>query len=345
MIRLFGFLLSAVVGSFSAITVAADGPQPSSLEDALRDGGFFHADELPAKPRALAQAQKAVVRMSQCSAVILSNTGLVATNIHCIEECLTESWNNKPEIKQRKYQKDGYYNINRYDEPVPKKLKCLPHVLMSYTIFDYQLQSPEFVWMGRGRNTHEERHVTELSPGEFDELKDATEDVVVFRYKLHPNYPVVPCMPLSRLKPAPGTLLWTVGFPGWNHRKNGHPSDGHSQQFSLGRARASVKEDPVYQRYVAEMDDATGAEFWKRETRIWDGDHLVRSSSDAYGGNSGGLIMDTNGAVGITFTVTKTSGDEYTGGSTIGVSTSHLRERLLRDVGADVVREIDACRN
>lgn len=337
MTRILGLLLPAIFGSLSAIA--------SPLEDALRDGGFYKAEELPAKPRALALAQKAVVRMNHCSAVILSNTGLVATNIHCIDECLTDTWNNKPDIKQRRYKKPGFYNITRYDERIPKNLKCLPHVLSSFTIFEYQLQSPEFVWMGRGRNTHEEKNVTELLDMEFNELKDATEDVVVFRYKLHKSFPTVPCMPLSRAEPAKGKLLWTVGFPGWNHRKNGKNSDGSSQLFSIGRARDSVTEDPVYVGYAAAMSGATAAEFWKRETRIWDGDHLVRSSSDAYGGNSGGLIMDSNGAVGITFTVTKTSDEEYTGGTTIGVSTSHLRERLAADVGPEVVREIDACRN
>jgi hypothetical protein len=330
--RGFGFFTLLIFWSISASAIP-------------EGGGFYTLDELPVKPRALEAAKRAVVRMNNCSAVILSNTGLVATNIHCIKECLSETWNNKPDIKQRRYEKPGFYSIVRYEDRIPKNLKCLPHVLSLFTIFDYQLQSPEFVWMGKGRLTHEEPNVTELLDSEFNEMKDATEDVVVFRYKLHKDFPKVPCMPLSRVLPVKGKLLWTIGFPGWNHRKNGKNSDGSTRYASMGRARASVMEDPVYQEYAAAMDAEKAAEFWRRETRIWDRDHLILSSSDAYGGNSGGLIMDSKGAVGITFTVTKESGSEYTGGTTIGVSTAHLRHRLAEDVGADVVREIDACKN
>jgi len=345
-LRLF-FLWGGVWGYLFYFSQALAQVEPSAIDELdslILQGGFYSLAEVPYKTELLPKAAKAVVKVGDCSGVILSPSGLVATNLHCIDECLQPTWNYNPDFLQTRIEKPNFYKISLLHERIPTRLKCPAHISRQFTVFEYQLSQPEMLWMGRGRQTHREERINELTPFEVQLLKDYTQDIVLLRYQRHPDFQVVPCAPISKMKVRPHQPIWALGYPDYNKRPNGKNADRSRLSVSLGRVRSSVKEDPVYQNYASKMNPKSAAEFWRREAFIWEQPVHLLASADIYFGNSGGLIMNEGGAVAITFTVSKASAEIYTGGSGIGYRLSELIDLWKTDLAPEIVSEIEACK-
>lgn len=318
--------------------------QNETFDELVNQGGFYSVNEVPYPPRALEAAAKAVVRVNDCSGVILSESGLVVTNLHCLEECFRPTYEFIPDVAQELFVRPGYYKVHQVHERQPTRLKCPAHILRQFHVYQYQLSDPEILWVGSGRHTHAEPRVLELSNSEVGLLRESVEDIVLLKYKKHPDYQDIPCIPIEHNATRNGQRIWALGFPAWNKRDNGRGADQTRLNVSLGRVRSSVSADPIYQGYASQMDSSQKAEFWRREKMIWDQDVLLRTSADIYGGNSGGLMMTNDGGVAITFSISKSNGDHYLGATSFAYRLSTLLEKWERDLGSDLVNEIKNCK-
>lgn len=342
----------------------------ASFDEVAAEGGFYLVDNIPFETAHMKTAIRAVPRFNsertgtRCSAVILSNTGYVATNIHCLADAkssvLVPRWGMEPNVKTSSSSKKGYYSVFRVEERTPD-VKWTPLVKSYFNLdnylwssdkkriapiemVDYGMDEVQVVWLGKGQQTHNEHLINELSREEVDALVDASQDIAILKYDVKGNKADVPCLPLAKSRARPGDAIWAIGHPARNKRENGMSSPGNSLAVSIGKVRATIEQDPIYQRYASEMNAEQALSFWEKEKEIFEQDHLLLSSADVYGGNSGGAFINEDGElVAISYSVSKSNEAKYEGATSFSVRAEHIREWLTRDLGAAKAQEIFAC--
>lgn len=312
---------------------------------ASEGGGFFTPESLTESPLNLDRAVKATAFLktdveygANCSSVILSNDGYVATNIHCLRLCLEKVWGmHDPQLEQISFMKEGFFNGTFFPDRVPSQLRCPKYAMDAYELKRYGLKDPQVIWMGRGRHTHNQEKVTELSQDEFSMFKDLTEDVAILKFEGSNS---ASCLPVSPRVPQAGSQVWLLGYPADTRRG----SKFSRLSVSYGRVRQSVFEDPIYQSQANNLQESVRSLFWEREERVWDRPHILSSSADAYSGSSGGPLVDAHGElVGIVFALSSLSSGEYQGASSYAVRANHLVNQLTEDLGAIKAAEIFRC--
>lgn len=308
---------------------------------ALATSGFHRPGDLPVRPEKLDRAVAASVRVGDCSGVVLSPEGYVATNLHCVDQCLQPTYDFQPEIAIERGAKAGSYRYLKILEQVPSRLNCPAHVLNQFTIHEFGLSRPEVVWLGRGRHSMEETTITRWSEDEYANLTDLTEDIAILKYSKADGRDI-PCLPLSAQQPAAGATIWTIGFPSAAARD--FPSTAHEEFVSLGQMRSSVREDPILRQYAETLPTTELGLYWKRLAGTWERPHLSLTSVDAVHGNSGGMMIDAQGKLfAFLFSSTKSSNDTYTDATVVGVKAHHVRDELARFLGENQAAEVFGC--
>jgi len=342
----------------------------STFEEVASEGGFYFIDNIPFETPNMKTAIRAVPRFNRsttgisCSGVILSNTGYVATNIHCLADArssvLVPRYGLEPNVKTSTSSKKGYYNVFRVEERTPDvkwtnyiksffsldnyiwasdKKRIAPIEMVNYGMDDVQV-----VWLGTGQQTHNEHLINELSREEVDALIDASQDIAILKYNVRGDKSQVPCLPLAKTRARAEDAIWAIGHPGRNKRENGKSSPGNSVAVSIGKVRATIEHDPIYQKYASEMTADQALSFWEKEKEIFEQDHLLLSSVDVYGGNSGGAMINKDGElVAIAYSVSKANEHKYEGATTFGVRADHIKSWLARDLGEAKANEIFGC--
>jgi len=300
----------------------------------------------------------------RCSAVILSNSGYVATNIHCLADAkssvLVPRWGMEPNVKTKSLIKKGYYDIFQVEERTPdvqwtdlvKSYFSLDNYIWTsdktrnspIEMVDYGMDQVQVVWLGNGKQNHNEQLINELSREELDALVEASQDIAILKYNVKGNKAQVPCLSLADSRAKAGDAIWAIGHPARNKRDNGMSSPGNSLAVSLGRVRATIEHDPIYQGYAKAMNALEARSFWEKEKEIFEQDHLLLSTADIYGGNSGGAMINEHGdLVAISYSISKANENKYEGATSFGVRTDHVKKWLERDLGAAKAQEIFDC--
>ena len=308
-------------------------------------GGFYTPERLPLRPENLGRAVRATPLLrtdleygSLCSSVMVSNDGYVLTNIHCVKLCTEKIWGlYDPNIEQIQKERYGFYNYTRFPNSTPADLVC-PQYASVMDLEQYGLTKPRVVWIGRGRHTHTQVKIAQLSEDEFKSFSDLTEDAVVLKYERTKGH--VPCLPLSLGEVRADEPVWLLGYPA--------DTDRGSQLFRLsvsyGNVRRTVRQDPNYQLQALEVPQNLRSLFWERESQIWDQPHIITTDTDGYSGNSGGpLINAKSELIGLAFGMSTVSSKEYKGASLYAVKASHIWEKLVGDLGPAYAAEVFRC--
>jgi hypothetical protein len=80
--------------------------------------GFYAPEQLPQKPMQLERALRATVRletqlsgMGNCSAVLLSKSGYVATAMHCLKHLMNGTMEYPTPVPHVNYERPGFYSF------------------------------------------------------------------------------------------------------------------------------------------------------------------------------------------------------------------------------------------
>lgn len=336
--------------------------QDQQFDSLVARGGFYQEADVPIGPAHLNRAIRATVRLgkgSTCSAVILSKDGYVATAAHCIDDCILTTYNSKPDLKLswiRKASLDSpmeelshktdmpprptIFEVLEFHERVPAQLKCSEYVQTTWTLWDYDLQNPEIVWLGRGVLTDDEKSLIHVSDAEFDRIKDINQDIAILKYHRKGGAGEVPCIPVAKVNAPKDSATWAIGFP---VRGPGHVYDGYHKLVSLGRVRDSIEVDPVLKGYAGDMSAQDADVMWKQQKALWNRDSLFLTSLDAAHGNSGGSIVNEKGELVAILTDIMRSDAVPNGGTTIGASVPYVRGEVVKALGEAKAGEIFNC--
>lgn len=362
--KFLSLLPSFILCFFSASSEAA------TFSELAARGGFYLADNIPIESIRMREVMRAVPRFNRhltgvnCSAVVLSKTGYVATNIHCLADSmgslLLPRYELNPGVKTQSYVRAGHYSVFEVDGG-SIRVNWTPYIksffqpdnyiwgtdkraLGPIEMVNYNFSDVRVVWMGRGHQRHEEKLVHEFSTEELDLLRRASQDIVILKYEVNGNPSETPCIPVAKQQVKSGDPVWVVGHPSPNLRKAGGSAPGNSVVVSLGVVRASLEEDPVYRGYSLAMDAQAARSFWEKERYIFMQDHILMTSADVYGGNSGGAMINERGELlAITYSVSKSNDLEYEGATSFGIKVNHLRDWIAKDMGSDVAEEVFRC--
>ena len=312
----------------------------SRLDQVIQTGGFYKPAEMPIVPKNAARATAATFKIAPrggiCSAVFISDDGYVATALHCIEHCFHAKWRYQPPVVAVEKSHPGVYSGVQIPLQVPPKMNCPDMQTSNFWNYEFNLDNPEIVFVGHGSLTNDEKQLAKISQAEFDTIKDLDEDVAILKYENKSGRPL-PCVPTARSMPRPNDPIWAIGFP-----VRGKYT-GYQKGMSVGRARTSIAEDPIMQRYATEIDSEAVTRFWTYQRALWDRPDFLLTSVDGAHGNSGGLMVDQNGEfVGIAFSITKGE-DHYNGGTFAAFSAQELRNELTRFLGKEKSDEVFNC--
>lgn len=302
------------------------------LDQIIQTGGFYKPPEMPIVPQNAERAVAATFRIAPqegtCSAVFLSDDGYVATALHCVEHCFHPKWNYQPPVVSIQKNRPGVYSGVQIPLQTPPKMNCPDMQSSNFWNYEFNLDKPEIVFVGRGMLTNDEKQMAKISQEEFDTVKDLDEDVAILKYENGSGRPL-PCVPAARSMPLPNEPVWAIGFPVRGKY------NGYQKGMSVGRARASMTEDPILQKYATEINAEDVQRFWSYQKSLWERPDFLLTNADGAHGNSGGLMIDRNGEfVGIAFSITKGE-DHYNGGSFVAFSAQKLREELTRFLGKE----------
>lgn len=336
-------MASAILFVTNAFAVEYNASLDAELNQVIQKGGFYKPENMPITPKNFARAAHATFRISPqegtCSAVVLSNDGYVATALHCVEHCFHTKWNYQPPVVSVPKTHSDIYSGVQIPVQAPPEMNCPDMQGPNFWNYEFQIDNPTIVFVGRGMLTNNEKKMVAISDAEFDSIKDLEEDVAILKYKVKPGQ-VLPCVPAAKVMPAPNQPVWAVGFP---VRGPGYDWDGYRKGTSVGRVRASMAEDLVLKQYASEINPQDVSRFWNYQTALWDRPDFLLTSADGAHGNSGGLMVDQNGDfVGVAFSITKGE-DHYNGGSFVGFSAVRLREEATRFLGEEKSEEIFNC--
>ncbi len=307
----------------------AHGLGVQNVDELIKSGGFFRPEWLPVKPNNIERDAAASIELgSRCSSVVLSPDGYVATNIHCVVDCLVPSYDYDPQIDVKEFKIENLFSVTAINEQVPKRLNCKDIITIRFSIFDLPVGTPRIVWLGRGQRTYHSELVTHLTPHEVELIRDHTEDVAILKFDVLPGSPPLPCVPIGKTAQE-GDLIWTIGYPVETHRGTGHDSNGRGQFASFGKVTDSIRSDPELNVEAAALTDSAERKvFWDRNMSIWDQPHLLQSNVDAFHRNSGGMMVDAEGNLqAILFSITKATDYAYLGNTVIGIRADHVELR------------------
>lgn len=330
---------------------------PSWATTIQNNGGFFRLNKLRTAPKNAQKALSAVARIGghdfQCGAVILSKEGHVATAMHCLKNCLFNPKTKEPKLKMNQQKKGSYYSS--YEIKAGEQIHCsIDFKRDNLAIFpasefvnqQYSLGDPKVLWAGKGEHWHNEPLVADLTQKEFDSFKELTEDIAILKYEdvqfYNEETTQTPCIQVEEARMDPGDPVWNIGYPHANDRLHYR---GWGSVYSMGFIRADIKEDPIYKKYASQMSKEKREIFWEREMEIWNQEHILLHTTDAFRGNSGGATVSENGQLlGIVFGITKSSKTVYQEATTLSYDARALKRRVRDDLGQKAADEIFNCK-
>jgi len=311
----------------------------------IAGGGFYRVEELPLKPRNLERDAAATIELgSRCSSAVLSPDGYVATNVHCVVDCLLPAYDYEPQIDVQQYEEEGRYTITAIREQVPRRLQCKDVITTRFGIFDLPVTGPRIVWLGRGRQSYRNDFLSKLPENIFRLIRDHNEDVAILKFDVIPGNPPLKCIPLG--EPArEGDLLWAIGYPDETHRGNGRDSNGRGKFVSFGRLTSAMDRDPALNAVAGSLaGESERRLFWDRVRAIWSQPHLLQTNLDAFHRNSGSPIIDEQGGLqAILSSITKATGDVYSGNTVTGIRMQNVRDEIENDLGKEAAQAIFNC--
>jgi S1-C subfamily serine protease len=320
-------------------------------------GGFYTNEQLTFRPNRIENALASTRRIQNteedsCSSVIISNSGYLITNIHCMLKCNELALENPAESGTRAFDSEKFKGIFNGIKIVDQQkyvdfcnshrsLNTIPYYVEPDIVGDL-----EMVWVGRGRANTKEEMLAPLSitEAELAPFKNALNDYVILKAKPQDG------KKLNCLKPGPlppvNAWTWVIGFPAWNQRENGHGSNGAGQFISFGTVRSSVAGDVSLSSLAEHLGPAEKENFWRNSRFIYDRKDWLRTDADAFGNNSGGAIIDNNGQfVALLFSITKSTFEGYYGATVFGISPLTIRSEIEHSLGKQKAAEIFDCQS
>lgn len=338
----FLFLFVYVLWTSASVAAVYDESTGAEFDRLVTRGGFYRPENVPLHPQNFERAARASVRLpagGTCSAVILSNDGYVATALHCIQDCLKDAWDYKPDVKLSRFVSDGVYKVLGIHEQSAPRMDCPAMHGPDYWIWDYGLSDAKVVWIGSGMLNNNESRLADIPADEFAKIKNLNEDVVILKYN-HRETASLPCVPTVKEVVPAGKPVWAIGFP---VRGPGFEQSGYNEFVSLGRVRASIEEDPILQNYAVQIVPDKVQTFWNYQKELWNKESMLLTSVDTAFGNSGGMIIDQRGELAaILFTIMK-SAPQYNASTVVGVSLPYIKRQMREALGEAAVAEVFKC--
>jgi hypothetical protein len=309
----------------------------STLLTAPAQGAFFLPENLPERPDHFDRAFAAAFRLEKfnnggdCSAASVSSGGYALTDLHCVAQCLKDQkWAERGLLREQNGEGYGVLAISRQ---APEDLECGG---MFQTFGEETFSVPmRIVWLGRGKETFTEESVSSLPEEAFQAVRGNQDDFALVKF----DFPKpVACVPPSRTPVKPGDRVWAIGYPSFTMRYDGFDSSGYKKHVSLGRVLSGPREDAFLKGTISE------ASAWKRLESIYSDEGIFLSDMDVMPGNSGSMVVDSDGNLaGIVYGTVRSSEKKYLGGSALAMRMEAILKELKEGLGEARLAEIFDC--
>ncbi len=314
----------------------------------LSHAQFYRPENLPVRPTQFERALKATIRLSvtqdsSCSAVVLSKTGYVLTNIHCLNKCLEDIKYDERHQMLEMSSSDHFQGIEFPNEKIQKNSMreiCSPTSL-EYVAWELNAAHPEIVILGKGHVNLKENRIHEISATDFNRIKDSVEDFAILKYEVES-----PTTCLSVSKTDANGAVWAIGYPAWTRRHDGFDSNGALQYISMGKTRSQLTQDLFLMQLLAGTPLSAELETLRmqRLNELWMRPKFLKANLDLQFGSSGGSIVNALGElVGLTFGAIGTSQKQILNSTSLGLSARWLKQEVSRRLGEKKAAEIFDC--
>jgi hypothetical protein len=306
---------------------------PAGLPAARAEEGFHLPSKLPAqlRPAGYDAAVAASVQIDiddgtwTCSASVISPDGYVLTALHCMDECLK---------RNHLYEKipDSIYSGNFRSKKAAPNVLCKGHRIPELGTGDLRL-----VEVGNGYVVQSPEQLLELTSAEAGKRRAGKTDWAILKAELPQP---APCVPISRKALTAGQPVWVLGFPSRTSRPGGRNSDGKHEHVTYG----AVSADYSGNDWVGQWSAAEREIFWWWHQSPYE----FVSSADSFWGNSGGMVIDSEGKqVGVQVKLVLGGPEDlktaYVGDNTVATRTAAVYGALAKKYGKDTADRVFSC--
>jgi hypothetical protein len=298
---------------------------------------FFVPGNLPSGSEALTRAYAAVAYLElsggHCSATLVSSSGHVLTNLHCLLDCLEEKgWTSDGRVRVESGEGWRIWRI-REDSRTPDDLVCGGLGLSDGGV---RIRGARVLRLGPAFNEFEDVKAGGFPDFVFDKLRGSFGDYALLKFEV--SGPTA-CLPLAQEVPSKGEAVWAIGYPRATWRGDGHDSKGGGHKYiSPGKVRSSVRQDP----YLRE--NLEGEEVWRRLERIYSNPAVAMADGDSLPGCSGGPWVDSSGRLAaLHFGSVAFSQTRELRANSVGLRAGFIFSEVSAALGADKAREIFSC--
>lgn len=272
-----------------------------------------------------------------CTASLISNTGYVLTNAHCLRDCIqmNKTLNSLVQLTQT-----NDYKITEYSRAILNKdISCPEYYTHSHqNILKHQY--PKIVWVGKGHSSFNDNEVVNFPPSILNKIKNNKIDAVVLKFELRDGVQKAPCLAVKKSSEEIHKMkeIWTLGYPDYTQRNDGFDSDGYSPFINSGSVIPTIAMDRYFQ------SQNLGNKFYELQKQIHDQKHIIKSSLDGYIGSSGSPILNEKGQLaGLFYGMIELQKEEYLGASSLHIDIEKIKKDLTQELGIKKYQEIFNC--